>query len=180
MDLSNTIRKADLVVLKEGVKGFDTERTTFKANTFYRSIFLENESHVEVLIHGEIFVNDSYSDNFELAHTRILRDFETIGIVENNKLVSKTAFGKLCNIHTYGGSRNGLKIAFIYTHPKELMYGFFPYFRGGNKKQVILDAYNEAQSIVDGNLTSIDRHIVQFGNQGLPLSAGGSTRLRVG
>ncbi len=180
MDLENTIRKDNLVVLKEGVSTFKTDasQTEFKPNTFYRSIELTNEDIRQILVFGVIFSTD-FDDIFELAQTRILRDFEQLGIIVNGKLISRTAFGKLLNIHQYGRGRSGFKIGYIYTHPKELLYGFFPYFIGETKLTTIKVAYQNVFNIVEGGMNCVDEHIVQFGNCGIPIGANPSSRLRV-
>ncbi len=173
------VKEDNLVVLKEGVKTFNTETTVFKPHTFYRSITLTDNDIIQTLVYGVVFGAD-FDEKFEFAQTRILRDFETLGIIVNGKVISKTAFGKLLDIHQYGkNNKNGFKIAYISTHPKELLYGFFPCFMGESKANTIRSAYQNVLNIIEGNMDCVDDSYVQFGNCGIPIGASPSTKLKV-
>jgi len=177
MDLNNTIRQDNLVVLKEGVKTFNIgmNETEFKPNEFYRSIFLQNGKHKEVLINGELFINEVYSNAFETVQDLFLREFEQLGVIVNGKIISKTAFKEICHVNQYGRtSKSGFKMGYICTHPKELMYVFMPFFTGDTKAEAINCAYRSVRDVIEGNMQCVEDNYLQRANTGLPLSMGSS------
>lgn len=180
MDLDNTVHSWNLVVLKEKQGSFNTIHcnTEFKQNKFYRANIMTNGDRKEVLVYGVIFSTD-FDDIFETAQTRILRDFEILGIIKNGKVVSKAAFAKILDIHQYGRtSQTGFKIGYL-MNARELIYGFFPFFRGDTKANTIKQAYVSVLDIIDGNMDCVNDHHVQFGNCGIPISASPNSRLQV-
>ena len=178
MDLyiNNVVREENLVVLKKDVRVLvvGVNLTKFESNIYYRSIMFESG---EAIINGELIVN--YDKNFETVQQRMLRDFETLGIIVNGKVISRTAFSKILDIHKYGRGKDRLSIGYVMRNPKEMMYGFFPSFKGESKFNTIKIAYSYVLDIIEGYMNCVDTNLVQFGNCGIPLSASSSTRLRV-
>ena len=173
MDLKNTIREDNLVVLKQGVQPFRVGvcETEFVPNTYYRCIKLENDGHREYVIFGERFVNEQYDEAFETVQDLFLREFEQLGIIVNGKVISKSAFSKLIDVHQLGRtSKSGFKVGYIYTHPKELMYVFMPFFTGDTKAECINSAYRSVRDIIEGDMQCVEDDYIQRTNTGIPTS----------
>jgi hypothetical protein len=172
MDLSNTISEFRLVVLKEGVSTFNDafSGTEFKPHTFYRARVLTNENQKEVLIYGEIFVDEDFDNKFEYASERLMRDFKLCGLVKpNGKPVSKAKFKRDCQLHTYGRGQQKLFKALFFTMKDRQIYSFQTNLRE-NKTEFFQETYNQYLDIMDGDLEPIDNRLVQFGNCGIPLT----------
>ena len=172
MNLDNTIRKDNLVILKEGVSTFEKSHTKFKPHTFYRSIILTNENRKEVLVNGEVFVNENFDNNFEFAHDRVMRDFKLCGLIKpNGEPVSKTAFKKLADNHQYTSRtiKSGLYKALFYTNVERGIYAFESAFKEP-KKKFYDTVYSYFINIVNGEMDAIDNQLVQYGNCGIPLN----------
>jgi hypothetical protein len=98
----------------------------------------------------------------------VLHYMERIALVVNGKPISKAKFAQMADIHTYGRSRNGLKV--LYFGLKDNKFAFYP--PQTNKKESIdiaygyyLDCFTDMkQEYLDGN--------VCWGNCGIPLSYG--------
>lgn len=181
MNLDNTQRTDYLVVLKEDVESFIVEPsgTEFKQHTFYRAIQLENENQKEVLVFGEVFINEDFDNRFETAHERIMRDFKLAKLIdENGKPISKTKFKKLCDLHEYSSSYKSKHKLFkgrFVTFKDRGIYTFQTNFRE-NKKEFFDTTYKMFMDIIDNDLYPIEYKTVQYGNCGMPLTY---TNLRV-
>jgi len=163
------IREDNLVMLKGS--GFSLQSTDFEPNVLYRSIKLSDKNGCEILVFGVVFSESEFNALFQSAHGLILKELESLNVINNGKLVSKTKFGKLLNVHQYGRtSRDGFKIGLLYKDSKELMYVFMPLFKGDTKENTITIAYNHIKEIISGNLDSLDNRLVQRTNTGIPLS----------
>ena len=99
---------------------------------------------------------------------------ERVSLAKNGKPISKTAFGKLADVHN-----NGRRVTFHVFHfgiPRENQFAFYPPY-GCSKKEALdiayecyLDCFTEnKQEFVDGN--------VCWGNLGIPITL--NNRLRV-
>ena len=180
MDLNNTIRKDNLVILKKGVR---TQRigtanqTEFKVGKFYRSIVLINGNHKEAVVYGELFVNEEFDNLFEFAYDKIIRDFKGCGLFKTNgKPISKTKFKELCDIRKYG--KRGLYKGYILMNNNaNTMYCFKSNFLE-TKKTFIDCAYSNFIDICNGILDSVDNKLVQFGDSGISLSYNINLRMR--
>lgn len=170
--MDNIISKNDLVILKEGVSTFEEGQVEFKPNTFYRSIILSNGNHKEVLVYGVVFVNENFDNIFEFAYDKVIRDFKLCGLIKpNGKPISKTAFGKLADIHSYTSYRtkSGLYKAFFYTQVKRGIYAFESSFKE-TKRSFLNTVYSYFICVINGNMDFIDNNLIQFGNCGIPLT----------
>lgn len=159
--------KNNLVVLK-GSKPFSIGDGHFLPNTYYRCLPPEKPTDI-YLIWGYGIVPDQYIDKFEFVHDRIIRDWTNIGLIVNSKPISKTAFARLANIHTYGNQKNNLRIYFF--GPKECQYGFYPLLRE-NRTQQLVYLYEMFIETLLGDMTWVDDHNIQFGNCGTPIGYG--------
>ena len=108
-----------------------------------------------------------------------LREFEQLGVIVNGKIISKKAFKEICHVNQYGRtSKSGFKMAYICTHPKELMYVFMPFFTGDTKTNTLNNAYQSVKDIIEGNMDCVYEGYVQRTNTGLPLSMRPSHRFK--
>lgn len=161
----------NLVVLKEGVKTFtiDNDAWTYKPNTFYRAI----PSDSGVVVNGVDFKLEYYNEVFETVQDLILREFEKLGVIVNGKIISKKAFKEICHVNLYGSTvQRGFQIAYICSHPKELMYVFMPYFKHDTKGNTIKNAYQFVLDIMNEDMDCVENNLVQRTNTGLPLKMG--------
>lgn len=90
--------------------------------------------------------------------------------VIGKKLVSKTKFNLIANIHLYGKRSNNFRIIF-FGNPRENMYGFYPDF-SENKTKQLSSIYQWCENIINGDIHYFDQDKIQFGNCGIPLSYG--------
>lgn len=160
------MKAENLVVLHSAIqatKGF----TVYRANHFYRCI--PDSDTLGFLINGEWFNKQEYNSLFETAQTKILRDFEAMGLLVNGKPISKSAFVKQADIHQYGNGRNNLKI-WYFRNSRECIYGFYP--MRGTKAENTNQCYQWYLDIINGNMECVDEHDVMFGNCGIPLAYG--------
>jgi len=155
-----------LVILKNSEQ-LEFETCTFRPNHFYR----HRKNETQHLVHGVIFDDKKFNELFELAHTKVLRDFKAIGLLpENNKPVSKTKFTSLADIHLYGrNSRTGKNIWFFRKF-KDMIYGFYP--MQGTKVENQKECYQWYLELIEGNVSCLDEADVQFGNTGIPIGYG--------
>lgn len=158
------MKSENLVILK-GDKPVTFETDILKPNIFYRCIDIGEQ---EFMVYGIVFSAKKFMELFEYAHTRILRDFKTLGILgENDKPISKSLFTKLADIHDFGRGRNKLKV-WYFMKSTSLIYGFYP--MQGTKAENQNECYQWYLDIINGNMESIDDKDVMFGNCGIPLS----------
>jgi hypothetical protein len=157
----------DLVVLKaaiEATKG----NTKFKANKFYRCCEMDNN---DKLVFGELFTKQEFDSLFETAHERVLRDWQALNLLgKDNKPLSKAAFLKLADIHTYGIGKKALKI-WYFRNTRDCLYGFYP--TQGNKVENLNECYEFYMDTIKGEMVHLDNEDIMFGNCGVPLVYGG-------
>lgn len=162
----------DLVVLKDNdivTQG----NTTFKPNRFYRIC----EQGKGYIIYGEYFDKKSAETLFQEVNLRIGKDFKKVGLLgQYSERLTKTAFGKLADIHVYGKGRHAMKVLIFMSvdNGNKTIYGFFP--NSGTRAEVIAESYNMYIDTCNGNMEHIDNGDIQFGNCGIPMSYG---KLRV-
>lgn len=156
------INKDELVVLK-GTDKITMGQDIFKPHHFYRHSIMPT-GH---LVWGVHFTNTEFYTHFELAHTRVLRDFTAIGILPpvNPQPISKTLFTHLADIHVYGTGRKALKVWYFGT--KQCRYGFYP--MQGNQRENQAECYQYYCDLISGDMTALDDKEVKFGNCGIPL-----------
>lgn len=161
------MNKENLVVLR-GDKALEFETEAMYPNRYYRCLKATENDSTQYCIYGIIFDQAGFDKNFEYAYDRIMRDWELIGLIKGGKLIGKTAFKELANVHTYGKQSNNLRIIF-FGFPKECMYGFYPIYNENKSKQ--LDAmYLLCNVVIGGEMRWFDNENIQFGNCGIPLS----------
>ena len=157
----------NLVILKDETNSFKMGETQFNRHKFYRCI----EDGVDgYTVYGEHFTTDEFNLHFEFAYDKIMRDFQSIGLVNPMTLkpVSKKTFKELANIHTFTGGK-GLYRAYFYNDVHVALYSFESSFRE-NKKTFIDCVYSHFINLCDGEMSAVDNKLIQFGNAGIPLS----------
>lgn len=161
--------KTNLVILKtsnELILGSDV----LYPNTYYRCLDEEKNGEKSYYVYGINMHESLFNEYFEYAYDRIMRDWERIGLIQNDKLISKTAFKKLANVHIYGKQTNNIRIIF-FGIPNECLYGFYPLYSENKAKQ--LDAmYKWCIQVMDGYMGYFDQQNIQFGNRGIPIGYG--------
>ena len=161
--------RENLVVLK-GDKELVFKTDTMYPNKYYRCLKVAENDNVQYLVYGIVFDQKGFDENFEFAYDRIMRDWETIGLTKSGKLVNKTTFRELANVHTYGKQSNNLRIIF-FGLPKDCMYGFYPIYNENKAKQ--LNAmYSWCEQVIGGYMGYFDQDCIQFGKYGIPISYG--------
>jgi hypothetical protein len=152
-----------LVVLKSD-KLTRVGNSNFLPNKFYRFSHLDSKT---CLVYGEPITPKVFGLMFEFAWVKVMRDFKSLGMLKaDNSPISKAAFKKLADVHTYTGSRT-LRIWF-FRNTKDCIYGFYPI------KDTLQNELNECYEwylqLVGGIMDSLDDENVMFGNCGIPLS----------
>lgn len=163
--------RTNLVIAKHD---FSTGFNTFEAEKVYRCLPSEDG----FMVMAETFSKEEFEANFTFFIDTVKAEWEILGLTINGEAITKTAFKKKANEghHQYGNRREKLHVFFFYTHPKELMYGFYPSFKG-NKTDALNDAYQNYKNILDGHIEALDDPygcdaLVQRGNSGIPISFG--------
>lgn len=163
----------DLVVLKDNTD-YQIDKQLFKPNRFYRCI----ETKRGYIIYGEFFTKKIAEQIFEEVNLRIGKQFKVVGLLGKfSERLSKTAFSKLADIHTYGSGKRKLNTIFFQGRDDQnnrIIYGFYP--MQGNKKEIIDECYQMYIDTVNGDMEHLDCGDIQFGNCGIPLQYG---KLRV-
>ena len=164
------MNKDNIVVLK-GDKALEFQTDTMYPNTFYRCLEVAENNNKQYCIYGIIFDQVGFDKYFEFGYDKIIRDWLSIGLIESNgKLISKSKFKSLANVHTYGKVLNNNRII-LFGIPNKCLYGFYPMYSENKSKQ--LDAtYEWAKQTFIGNMRYIDQDSIQFGNCGIPIVSG--------
>lgn len=158
--------KENLVILK-GNKAIEFEGENLSPNTFYRCLPTEKNEFGAYMVYGHCYDLKTFNEFFEFAHDKIMRDWKQIGLVgENNKPLSKTAFVKKANIHSY----DKLRIWFFggTIGDEKFNYGFYPYIEPKPKNAI--ECYQNYLDTVNGNMVHFDCKDIQYGNCGIPIS----------
>lgn len=163
------MNKTNLVVLR-GDKELEFQTDTMYPNTYYRCLKIEESDNEEYLVYGIVFDKAGFELNFEYAYDRVMRDWKKIGLIKNDKLISKSKFKLFANIHIYGKRSNNLRIIF-FGNPRECTYGFYPLYRECQADQ-LNTIYSWCELIIAGEMRWFDNECIQFGNCGVPLSYG--------
>jgi hypothetical protein len=162
--------KTNLVILK-GSSELKLGSDTLYPNKYYRC--LKDTKNDRYFVDGINMSEAFFKDYFEYAYDRIIRDWESIGLIVDGKIITKKAFGEMANIHTYGKQTNNIRII-LFGKPKECMYGFYPPF-SENKVKQLDHMYTWYKEVVNGGEFAIkyfDNQDIQFGNGGIPLCFG--------
>ena len=161
--------KTSLVVLRgDTALGFETD--IMYPNTYYRSIQATENDHEEYIVYGIKFDKKTFEANFEYVYDKVIRDWESIGLIKGGKLIPKSRFKLFANVHVYGKRSNNLRIIF-FGNPRECMYGFYPIFSENQTKQ-LTKMYQWCENVIAGDISYFDDKDIQFGNCGIPLSYG--------
>src|ERR1035437_10704112 len=97
------IDRTNLVVLKADKELFICNEL-FKPNRNYRCISIEENKRIEHLVYGVVFDEKTFNETFEYSYDRIMKHFKLVGLIgKDNIPLTKTAFEKQADIHTYTG-----------------------------------------------------------------------------
>jgi len=164
-----------LVCIKEHLKELViTPNDIFKPHQQYR-VSVMGDSYI---VHGVEFNEDAFKLFFDYVLDRALINFVKLGLIsEEGQPVSKTAFKKLADVHTYGKGKTGFKLAY-FGHAKECMYMFRPLYRGDSKAKTLDNAYEMFIDFIGGNSDDFDCEDIQFGNGGIPVAMSLFTTLK--
>ena len=90
----------------------------------------------------------------------------------NRKPISKTAFKKLADIHTYSSRVETLKIWYFRSgnYANKIIYGFYP--EQDTAKNNLDDCYAIYMSTLKGYMHQYEAMNLQFGNCGIPIAYG--------
>jgi hypothetical protein len=111
---------------------------------------------------------EHFNHYFKFWYDKVMTDWKLLGLLnEDGTVISKTAFGKLLDIHQYGNGRTKKFIGYI--HNREIVYQFYPMFTYGNKVDVLNDIYQTYVDTVGGDMDAIDDKNLNFGNCGIPV-----------
>ncbi len=177
------IEKENLVVLKPNAEGLWTVGGEgFDDNIFYRCLVDrdENDTVVNYMINGFNVNTYDFEKNFELAHTRIMRDWQQCSLLNpEGKKLTKTAFVKQLDVHCYTGYSYGecRKIRTyvgygMWSTPETTgfeLYSFDPMIRE-NKRDFLNSVYRMYLATIEGNMEYIDDKEICYGNAGKPIS----------
>lgn len=158
----------NLVMLKSDIET-TIDGDLYKPNRYYRCMPTD-ETNYPFILNGTGFTQKNFDEHFEFVHTRVMKHFVSLGLVDEKlNPVSKAKFTKLADIHTYGRGKKAFKIWF-FRNSRDVMYGFYP--MQGNKTDNANECYQYFTDIVSGNVECLDTKDVQFGNCGVPISYG--------
>jgi len=163
------MNKTSLVVLR-GDKELEFETDTMYPNTYYRSIQASENDVNEYIVYGIKFDQAGFDKNFEYAYDKVMRDWESIGLIKKGKLISKKAFNELASVHLYGKQTNNLRIIF-FGGGESGRYGFYPKYRENQAKQ-LLAIYQWCINVIEGDMEYFDFQYIQFGKYGIPIYYG--------
>ena len=161
MDIQN------LVQVRNDISLVKTKTTTFYPHKNYRCICIDENNIKQYLVYGVVFDEKTFNELFIYSHSKIMNDFENIGLLSNGKPLSKKEFIELSDMHLYGRSRQNLRI--VLFGKKDCLYGFYSYIRD-NKKRTYNSVYEMYKAFVMGNMVPLDDDCIQFGNCGIPLT----------
>lgn len=165
-----------LVCLKPNFGGFTVIHcnTTFKAHKHYRCTELSEGDQTEMLISGVVFDKKEFDQYFEYVLDRAKRHFTHLGLLVNDKPVSKSKFKQLADIHPYGHGKKVMNM--IYMHGffdnDRVIYGFYPALQGDSQAKCINNAYEMFIEFLNGESDDFDCGDIQFGNCGIPIVYG--------
>ena len=163
------MKKENLVYLRDD-KSINIGSITYDPNRVYRCLGLGNDEQIEYMVFGLVMDSVTFNKHFEFAYNRIMRHFQQIGLLTNDgKPLSKTAFIKLADIHTYGTGRNSINI-WYFRNSKDVIYGFYP--MQSSKKEQATECYKYYLDLISGEMDCVDCGDVCFGNKGIPLQYG--------
>ena len=155
--------KTNLVILKAD-KQLILVEDTYQANRLYRCYTPTENGSETFLVYGNNISYLEFDKYFEFAYNRVMREWESLGLLVNGKPISKAKFKELSDIHTYGKN----KVLFIRNN--EIIYGF--YVMETNNVETLKRSYNAYLELFYGNTYDLDRAVIQRGNRGIPISGG--------
>lgn len=158
-----------LVILR-GSKALTLGTDTFTPNTAYRCLEAVENRKNGYIVYGVWFSKSEFNKNFEFAYDRIVRDLEGIGLIVNNKVVSKNKFKQMADVHTYVSYRVK-PFHIVLFKGVDILYGFYPCFRE-SKADTLNYTYNNLVKFFEGDLIPVDQDFIQLGNKGIPISGG--------
>jgi len=167
--------KKSLVTLK-GDKSIEVDGQRYDVNRFYRHLET-GETQYAHMVYGMKMSKEFFDEHFEYAYDRIMRDWSQMSLLNDGQPITKTAFKKLADVHTYTG-RDGYGkrvknfiILFRVGGLEKRMYGFYPTF-SETKAKTLDSVYKYYLATVNGDMTYIDGENIQFGNRGIPMVYG--------
>ena len=99
MDITN------LVQVRNDISLVKTKTTTFYPHRNYRCICIDENNIKQYLVYGVVFDEETFNELFIYSHTKIMNDFENIGLLSNGKPLNKKQFIEHSDMHLYGHSK---------------------------------------------------------------------------
>lgn len=136
----------------------------FVKNRIYRVSF--DEDRKGCIVYGEWMSIELFEANFAMYIPILHNRLERLGLIVNGNPISYKEFVERCAI--YG---RGYINAYIYIHPKENMFVFYP-VGTTNKTAGLKKCYEMYVDLVRGGYDNVDAGLIRWGNCGLPLGGG--------
>ena len=161
------MNRYNLVVLKNN-NPFMKGDTLLSPYVYYRCLTPTENDNDSYMIYAEWFSQEEFDNLFEFAYDRIMREWETFGLVVAGKKLAYGAFKKKANVVKY--SQHGRKPLHIcYFHSERDIYGFYPWCRD-TKEGSLKWAYENYVRTFEGDMLPFDHKNIQFGNWGTPIA----------
>ena len=160
------MNKENLVLCQ---KSFETETDTFKRGKFYRCLPQGEGDNIQLLVHGVVFDLVNFADKFQFAHNVIIEEWTKMGLILDNKPITKKEFKERLDCHKFGSYKNGFFCGFIsHEHPKNLSFQFNSNYRE-TKAQFIKNTYDMYVDVINGDVQPFDNKLICRGNSGIPI-----------
>ena len=167
------MKKENLVILKGKCTLISKCGTKMLPNTAYRCIEISEGKRKEFLVFGIVFDEVSFNDLFQYLHDVVIAEWKALGLLgKDNEPMSKSLFKNQASVHQYGRGKDMLNVMYFYDNPKELMYGFYPRYRGDSKANCLENAYQMYLDVLNGEMEDFDAKDIQRGTGGIPISYG--------
>jgi hypothetical protein len=129
----------------------------------------------EHYVFGACYSDAEFEQLFKPYDVKVLNDWKTLGLIVNGKPISKTAFRRLLDVHTYKGRKgSGVTTSYIgyIMNGRDMIYQFFPEWVNSPKAHNISFMYQNYLDVCNGDVEAFDCRDIIFGNCGIPISYG--------
>lgn len=161
------IKTDNLVVLKDS-KTLTWQDDTLIPNKVYRCCTPTENGNDNYLIYGYWFTKAEFDLYFEFAYDRVIREWDSIGLIPNGKVLNFKDFKERVDLHTYGKNINHLRIGYVGRLPQGL-YSFYPRNCEVRAKQLRC-MYSSYVGVVFQNMDAFDNGWIQFNSRGIKIS----------